>query len=365
MTGVLLQRGPAPGRGPGPAGAWGGPRRTGPARAARGSGRRRRGSTPGCRPGRRRRSRTRTRGRPSPARGLPRRRRRYRSLLAGSVRDARSVTGTSSVDSPAMKDRHTAGLYLEMSDGSPTLYAAERVATVLAAPAVTRATWWENVRQDANDLPRVLPEFGLLGVYEIKDGFEAPPHPGRDRRLPLPAADAGGRRLTGRPTIGLSLVLISPRDPLPPSRCGTGRLRAPAPHRGGGGARLLHGDPLRAHRGGRPAVPPLLRDGHRRPEASFQAMTPLVRTRLGDDDAFRAWAWHPALRIEYVNSFRRLGAACRVTDFFDVVHTQRACRSFAPKPLADGLPGRPGARRGDVRAERREPPAVGVHRRPS
>ena len=76
-----------------------------------------------------------------------------------------------------MEDRHAAGLYLEMSDGSPTRYAAERVATVLAAPAVTRATWWENVRRDRDDLPRVLPEFGLLGVYEVEGGFEAPPTP--------------------------------------------------------------------------------------------------------------------------------------------------------------------------------------------
>jgi hypothetical protein len=43
------------------------------------------------------------------------------------------------------------------------------------------------------------------------------------------------------------------------------------------------------------------------PEVSFQAMTPLVRARL-DGPAFKAWAWHDALRILYVNSFRRVGA---------------------------------------------------------
>ena len=41
------------------------------------------------------------------------------------------------------------------------------------------------------------------------------------------------------------------------------------------------------------------------PEAAFQAMTPLVAERLGgvDTAAYRAWAWHPQLRIDYVNTF--------------------------------------------------------------
>jgi hypothetical protein len=44
------------------------------------------------------------------------------------------------------------------------------------------------------------------------------------------------------------------------------------------------------------------------PEASFQAMTPLVRAALPDRAAFRDWAGHPALSIQYVNTFRRVGA---------------------------------------------------------
>ncbi|MBK5288752.1 MAG: hypothetical protein JJE46_09820, partial [Acidimicrobiia bacterium] len=45
------------------------------------------------------------------------------------------------------------------------------------------------------------------------------------------------------------------------------------------------------------------------PERAFKAMTPLVTELLGaDTDAWHQWARHPALRIMYVNSFRRLGA---------------------------------------------------------
>jgi hypothetical protein len=45
------------------------------------------------------------------------------------------------------------------------------------------------------------------------------------------------------------------------------------------------------------------------PEASFQAMTPLVARLLGEagTPAFDHWAVHPELRIMYVNTFRRVG----------------------------------------------------------
>jgi len=44
-------------------------------------------------------------------------------------------------------------------------------------------------------------------------------------------------------------------------------------------------------------------------EHSFKLMTPLVETRFGGQSRpeFQDWAGHPALRIIYVNSFRRVG----------------------------------------------------------
>src|SRR5690348_14085209 len=78
----------------------------------------------------------------------------------------------------------------------------------------TRATWWRNVHRDRDDLPRVLPEFDHLGVYEVDDAFVAPATPHgvtgyHFRRTPRP----GQGSLSGEETIGLSLVLISPKDP--------------------------------------------------------------------------------------------------------------------------------------------------------
>ena len=113
-----------------------------------------------------------------------------------------------------MEDRLTLELYLETTDLPIERYAAERVPAVLALPAVERATWWRNLRRDRRDLPRSsLPDFDHLGVFELREGFRAPATPPgvtgyHFRRYPRPAQGI----LTGRPTIGLLLVLVSPDD---------------------------------------------------------------------------------------------------------------------------------------------------------
>jgi hypothetical protein len=208
-----------------------------------------------------------------------------------------------------MEDRRTAGLYLEMVDGPAGAYVDARVPAVLEVPGVQRATWWQNARPGRDDLPRVLPEFGLLGVYEVEDGFSPPACPAgvaghHFRRTPRP----GQGRLTGGPTVGLSLVLISPRDPtraqelrdwadfvhirhIAEAAVPGYTMITPYEHVDGGDPRFLHFYEMDTED----------------PEASFQAMTPLVRERL-DGPAFRAWAGHETLRIMYVNSFQRVGA---------------------------------------------------------
>src|SRR5664279_4522354 len=106
-----------------------------------------------------------------------------------------------------MEDRITPGLYLEMTSTAPEDYSSSRVPEMLALEAVDRATWWENVNPGRTDLPRKLPEFSLLGVYEVGERFTAPEPPVgitgyHFRHTPRP----GQGCLTGKPTIGLSLV---------------------------------------------------------------------------------------------------------------------------------------------------------------
>jgi hypothetical protein len=210
-----------------------------------------------------------------------------------------------------MEDRDTRGLWLEMTRRSPERYAAERVPEVLELGGVERATWWENVHLDRADLPRVLPEFTLLGVFEVDDEFTPPPTPDdveglHFRRTPRP----GQGSLSGRPTIGLSLVLISPNDP----------ADAQALRDWGDFVHIRHIaavgvpgytmiTPYENATGGDPRYLHFYEMDTDEPELAFKSMTPLVEERIGRQGTpeFAEWGWHDALRIMYVNSFRRLG----------------------------------------------------------
>ena len=214
-----------------------------------------------------------------------------------------------------MEDRLTPVLYLEMTEATPEAYAADRVPDVVALPGVTRATWWRNVYRDRPDLPRELPEFDTLGVYECDPAFVAPPTPDgitghHFLRTPRP----GQGRLTAKPTVGLSLVLISPPD----------ESQAQALRDWGDFVHINHiveagipgftmitpyenatrGDPRYMH---------FYEFDDPDAEVTFKRMRPLVEARLGPwgSPACDAWAFHPALRIMYVNSFALVGAQGR------------------------------------------------------
>jgi hypothetical protein len=210
-----------------------------------------------------------------------------------------------------VEDRDTPALYLEMTDGPLDGYVETRVPEVLAAPGARRATWWANCVRDRADLPRRLPEFDHLAVYEADRSFAPPPPPdGVSGHHFVRTSRPGQGRLTGKPTIGLSLVLISPR-----SSDGARALRdwADFVHLrhiaevGVPGYSMV--TPYEHATGGEPRFMHFYEMDTEDPEASFQAMTPLVAELLGPagTPAFDDWARHPELRIEYVNTFRRVG----------------------------------------------------------
>ena len=215
-----------------------------------------------------------------------------------------------------MEDRITPGLYLEMSDLDATDYAASRVPEVLALAGAERATWWRNVNRDRTDLPRVLPEFSLLGVYEVDAAFAAPAalpegvtgHHFRHYRRP------GQGVVTGNPTLGLSLVLISPKSP---GRAQELRDWADFVHIRHIAAAAVPGysmiTPYENVGGGDPLFMHFYEMETDDAERVFKSMTPLVMERIGGvgTDAFKEWATCPALRIMYVNSFARIGEQTR------------------------------------------------------
>jgi hypothetical protein len=217
----------------------------------------------------------------------------------------------------------TPELWLELSDVPPARYSGEQLPRVGATQGVERASSWVNAHPNRKDLPRRIDDFATLGLFEfdtVSDGDDAaakapPPAAGVTRLRFRRTARPGQGVQTGKVTLGLFVVLISPRSPeqgqelrdwadfihirhiaaaaVPGFGMITPYERA-EPEFCNGPARYLH----------------LYEIDEEDPEAVYRSMVPLVIGRIGESgtSAFDDWAGHSALRIDYVNTFRRCGS---------------------------------------------------------
>jgi len=204
-----------------------------------------------------------------------------------------------------VEDRIDAGLYLEMTDLAASAYWAERVPAVTATGAgVGRAFVGTNACLGRTDLPRKIDEFETLGLFEVGPEFRSGPLPGLHF---VRTSRPGQGVLTGEPTTGLLLVLVSPRTP---DQAQTLRDWADFVHIRHIAAAAVPGygmiTPFEHAEGGDPRFLHLYEIHGPDPEKAFQGMVPLVIDRIGEPgtEGFDQWARHPALRIMYVNTFR-------------------------------------------------------------
>jgi hypothetical protein len=171
--------------------------------------------------------------------------------------------------------------------------------TLVLDPQGHGETRWQDCVPGRRDYPRHVDDIPILGITPLETADVSAGDGWCFARTPRP----GQGRLTGRPTIGLLLVLISPRH--------------------GGGAQPLRdwADFVHISHIAAAGVPGYTMitpyentsDGPRYlhlyemddddPEATFQGMTPVVKTRLDPED-FDAWAVHRELRIDYVSTYR-------------------------------------------------------------
>jgi hypothetical protein len=219
-----------------------------------------------------------------------------------------------------MEDRITPVIYLEMTDRPADRYAEDRVPQVLALPGVHGASWWANCAPFRTDLPRTLDEFSVLGVYEADSSFAPPSGAGVPDDIAGLCFDhyprPGQGTISDRPTLGLELVLISPRSPdeaqalrdwadfvhirdIAAASPDHFTMITPYENRSSGPPRYMHFYELDTDD----------------PEPAFLEMTPTTVARV---DAYgthpvREWRGHEALVIDYVNTFRRLGIRFRPT----------------------------------------------------
>jgi hypothetical protein len=211
-----------------------------------------------------------------------------------------------------MEDRNSPFLYLELTDRAALDYARERVPEVLSLRGADRATWWQNQKPGRSEYPRTLDEFATLGVYEVGAEFAVPALPRDVRAIHFRRTGRPGQGiLTGKPTLGLELVLVSPRDP-----GGAQALRdwADFVHIRYIAAAAVEGftmiTPYENVNGGSPRFLHLYEMDTADAEPAFQRMTPTTKERqIGrfGSPLWKQWAGHEQLVIDYVNTFARIG----------------------------------------------------------
>jgi hypothetical protein len=207
-----------------------------------------------------------------------------------------------------VEDRLTPILQLELCDLAPETWLRERGGALLGLREVERVSAWTNCAAGRSDLPRTLPEFHTLGVVEAQAPFASPVPAPRVAVHQFRQVRPGQGVLTGRPTRGLELVLISPK-----TEAGAQALRdwADFVHIRHIAAAAVPGftliTPYENVQGGRPRFLHFYEMDTAEAEDAFQRMTPATLARLPEKAERRAWASHPELVIDYVSTFRFAG----------------------------------------------------------
>lgn len=210
-----------------------------------------------------------------------------------------------------MEDRISEFLYLELSNHPIDDYARDRVPAVMKLPGVVRATWWRNQKPGRTEFARTIDEFPTLGIYEVREEFAVPPALAGIRGIHFRHYGRPGQGiLTGKPTLGISLVLISPR-----TAAGVQALRdwGDFVHIRYIAAAAVEGFTMitvyENTSGGSPRFLHLYELDTPDAEEAFQRMPRTTRDRqIGSDRAlWKEWSGHDQLVIDYVNSFTRIG----------------------------------------------------------
>ena len=194
-------------------------------------------------------------------------------------------------------------------------------------PTGEGATTWIDCVPGRTDLPRTLPEMPRLGITRrpgdaatrSRVGLTRTPRPGQGHL-------SGDRRSDCASCSSVRSTTPTRRR----RRCGTGATSSTSPHRRA--ASRLHDDHAVRAGAAVAALSASVRDGRRRSRGVLPS----------DDAAGSGTAGRPA-------SLRGVGVASRVahrlrhylpeevmSDFFDVVLRQRACRDFSDEPVTDG-----------------------------
>jgi len=216
-----------------------------------------------------------------------------------------------------MEDRMNAGLMLVLFDRFDDGVEGAWHSRLSGLPSVTAVTWWRNLcpgRTDWLGELRTIDEFEALAICELDADSAVPDLPEgvrciRLRRYPRPSQ--GVLRL---PTMGLSLVLISPRDLDDDTASQSLRDWGDFVHFPGIVDANIPGYGLVTPYENVTREAPRFLHLYEFPDPDaedvFQRTRPSVAQRFGGgpgNPGFDHWELHPEIAINYVNSFTRIG----------------------------------------------------------
>jgi len=218
-----------------------------------------------------------------------------------------------------MEDRINSGLLFVMIDRATDPGRGDWDERLRAVPGVARISWWRNVQPNRADWLgklRTLEDFETLGICEIDGAVDPPIVPEGVRTLLFrryPRPSQGVLRL---PTLGLSVVMVSTRNPTDEAAVQSLRDWGDFVHFPGIVDANIPGYGLvTAYENSTRDAPRFLHlyeFSDPDAEAVFQRTRPCVAQRFGGgpgNPSFDRWELHPEIRIDYVNSFTRLNAA--------------------------------------------------------
>ena len=205
-----------------------------------------------------------------------------------------------------MEDRQPLGLWLELLRDER----AEGRAAVLSDAGLRVSTWAADSYPER--LPRTIDDCSslLVGEGDPSRYVELPPAHATTtvvplRRYPRPSQGV----CTGERTTGVLLVLITPREP---EQAQALRDWGDFVHLRWIAAAGVPGyttiTPYEHVEQSSPRFCHFYEMTSDDPRKTFESMTPLVADLMGgpESSAYNSWAFHPALRIDYCNTFRRM-----------------------------------------------------------
>jgi len=206
-----------------------------------------------------------------------------------------------------VEDRQPAGLWLELLRGQASAPRAGELETAgLRVSTWVADTYPKHLPQRIDDCETLLVGESATAAYDAVPAADPTSTSIALRRYPRPSQGI----CTGERTTGILLVLITPRtDDQAQALRDWGdfvHLRWIAAAGVPGYTTIT---PYENVNGGSPRFCHFYEMPSSDPRATFESMTPRVAELLGGGPgtpAYDDWANHPALRIDYVNTFRRM-----------------------------------------------------------